>query len=556
MSIKTRLIATFAGILLGFIAMGGFALNRMNAVQDVTHDLTANWMPSLKAIGEVAEAGLRVRQQVLVHVLQTDEAGMRRTEEVIAREQRQIDTGLRAYQSLISSQAERALYDAVVSSYDTYQRELPPTLEMSRRSDQAGAVQRIEGVNRRAYEAYAQAMDALRQFNASGALRVAGEADQTYDGAVLAVVVALGLGALVLAAMGYSLIARISVPVHRLTETMQRMTGGDLNAVVADKERTDEIGAMARALEVFRDKTRDAERLAAEQAAADRKAQERGQRVETLVKGFGQESQQALEILRNAAQRLGGTSVEMSRTAEESSRLTTTLSRASDSASSNAQTAAAATEELTASIGEITRQVGRSAEVSRRAVAETERTDRTVRELADTANRIGDVVRLIADIAGQTNLLALNATIEAARAGEAGKGFAVVASEVKNLASQTAKATEEISQQVGAIQGVTGQAVEAIRSIAAVVAEIDQTAAAIAAAVEEQGAATQEIARNIAGTAEAAAALSRETGVVKQAAESGGRAAEQVRTVSNEISGTSDGLRQQLERFLKGIQAA
>ncbi|EFH12874.1 methyl-accepting chemotaxis protein [Teichococcus cervicalis] len=556
MSIKTRLIATFAGILLGFIAMGGFALNRMNAVQNVTHDLTANWMPSLKSIGEVTEAGLRIRQQVLVHVLQTDEAGMRRTEDTIAREQQLIEAGLRAYQALIAEPAERALYEAVVSSYAAYQRELPPTLEMSRRNEQQAALQRIEGVNRRAYEAYAQAMDALRQFNASGALKVAGEADRAYDSAVLAVWVTLGLGALVLAALGYSLIARISVPVHRLTETMQRMTGGDLNATVADKERTDEIGAMARALEVFRDKTRDAERLAAEQAAADRKSQERGQRVETLVKSFGQESQQALETLRGAAQRLGGTSAEMSRSAEEAARLTTTLSRASDSASSNAQTAAAATEELTASIGEITRQVGRSAEVSRRAVAETERTDRTVRELADTANRIGDVVRLIADIAGQTNLLALNATIEAARAGEAGKGFAVVASEVKNLASQTAKATEEISQQVGAIQGVTGQAVEAIRSIAAVVAEIDQTAAAIAAAVEEQGAATQEIARNIAGTAEAAASLSRETGVVRDAAEVSGRSAEQVRTVSGEVSSTSETLRNQLDRFLKGIQAA
>ena len=556
MSIKTRLLASFAAILISFLVLGGFALQRMGAVQLVTQDLVTNWIPSLTAIGSVSESGLRIRQQMVRHVMQTDAAAMQLTEEAINREQQRAEAGLRDYQPLITGPTERALYDAVVATFAAYQRELPPTLQLSTRGEQQAAMQRIETVNRRAFETYSQAMEALKRFNVEGANRVAAEAEETYATSQLAVMVVLGLGAVLMLLLGYSLVARISLPVQRLTATMQRMTSGDLAAAVADKDRTDEIGAMARALEVFRDKTREGERLAAEQAAADRKAQERGQRVEALVKGFGQESHQALEILRGAAQRLGSTSVDMTRTAEESSRLTTTLSHASDSASSNAQTAAAATEELTASIGEITRQVGRSAEVSRRAVAETERTDRTVRELADTANRIGDVVRLIADIAGQTNLRALTATIEAARAGEAGKGFAVVASEVKNLASQTAKATEEISQQVGAIQGVTGQAVEAIRSIAAVVAEIDQTAAAIAAAVEEQGAATQEIARNIAGTAEAAASLSRETGVVKQAAESGGRAAEQVRTVSGEISSTSDGLRQQLERFLKGIQAA
>ncbi|MDQ1079987.1 methyl-accepting chemotaxis protein [Pseudoroseomonas cervicalis] len=556
MSIKTRLLASFAVILISFVALGGFALQRMGAVQAVTQDLISNWIPSLNVISTVSDGGLHLRQMVVRHVMQTEDAAMQRTEEAIAREVQRVETGLRDYQPLITGPTERGLYEAVASAFAAYQREMTPTLQLSRRGEQQAAVRRVETVNLQAFEAYAGAMEALKRFNIDGANKVAQEAEAAYESSFLAVVVSLGLGAVLLMLLGYSLVARISLPVQRLTGTMQRMTGGDLAATVADKERTDEIGAMARALEVFRDKTREGERLAAEQAAADRKAQERGQRVETLVKSFGAESHQALEILRSAAQRLGGTSVEMTRAAEESSRLTTTLSRASDSASSNAQTAAAATEELTASIGEITRQVGRSAEVSRRAVAETERTDRTVRELADTANRIGDVVRLIADIAGQTNLLALNATIEAARAGEAGKGFAVVASEVKNLASQTAKATEEISQQVGAIQGVTGQAVEAIRSIAAVVAEIDQTAAAIAAAVEEQGAATQEIARNIAGTAEAAASLSRETGVVKQAAEIGGRAAEQVRTVSGEISGTSDGLRQQLERFLKGIQAA
>ena len=366
------------------------------------------------------------------------------------------------------------------------------------------------------------------------------------------------LGTLLIGLLAVSLVRSISLPVQRLTGSMEAMSGGNLDVTIstADRERPDEIGAMAKALEVFRTKVREAERLAAEQARSDQQGRERGQRVDAMVRSFGEETRRGLSALHAAAQRLAGTSSEMNRSAEDATRLTTTLSQASQSVSSNAQTAAAATEELTASIGEITRQVGRAAEVTRNAVSETERTDRTMRELADTANRIGDVVRLIADIAGQTNLLALNATIEAARAGEAGKGFAVVASEVKNLASQTAKATEEIGQQVGAIQGATGLAVEAIRSIASVVSEIDQTAAAIAAAVEQQGAATQEIARTIAGTAQAAAAVSRETSVVQGAAETTGRTADQLRAASSEVAQTTDSLNSGVDRFLKGIQAA
>jgi len=556
MSLKTRITASLAAILLCFLVLGGFTLERLGRVQAASEEITRKSMPAINAMGEANQDSLRVRQGLLTHMLQTDAAQMRETELRIEELLAAVRRSFGIYQRLISSPDEQALYDEMARRWDAYAAQLPPMLELSRRGVKTEADQRAWDASRQSFGAYEQAVERLMAYNLDGATKSAADAEATYDAAFWLVLGALVVGLLMVVTVGLNLVTRISLPVLRLTGSMEKMTAGDLDAAVSDRERTDEVGAMARALEVFRSKVREGERLAAEQAAANQARRERTVRLDSLVKQFGEESGQALAGLRGAAQRLNGTSAEMTRAAEEGSRLTRTLASASEGASSNAQTAAAATEELTASIGEITRQVGRSAEVSRRAVEETERTDRAVRELAETANRIGDVVKLISDIAGQTNLLALNATIEAARAGEAGKGFAVVASEVKSLASQTAKATEEIGQQVGAIQGATGMAVEAIRSIAAVVAEIDQTAAAIAAAVEQQGAATQEIARNIAGTAEAAEAVSRETVVVRGAAEGNGRAAEQVRAASDELAGTSATLREQMENFLNGVRSA
>ncbi|KAA2213080.1 methyl-accepting chemotaxis protein [Teichococcus oryzae] len=556
MSLKTRITASLAVMLLSFVALGGFALQRMATMQTVSENITRNWLPGLEASSGIARQGLHLRQLVMRHIVMTDLATLQAIDRDIDATRARAGRAIAEYERLATSPQARALHQELLRNWAAYVELLPQTQAMSHAGDKGGAAIRTGGVIREAFEAFDKTLDQLTAYNIDGAHAATDLAGRTYDTAFWMIIAALCAGAVLVALIGFNLIARVSLPVLRLTGSMERMTAGDLSVPVADRDNADEIGAMARALEVFRAKVQEGERLATAQAEVDRAQQERGRRLETLVGRFGEETSQALATLQGAAQRLNGTSVEMTRSADEGARLTRTLSTASEGASSNAQTAAAATEELTASIGEITRQVSRSAEVSRRAVEETERTDRAVRELAETANRIGDVVKLISDIAGQTNLLALNATIEAARAGEAGKGFAVVASEVKSLASQTAKATEEIGQQVGAIQGATGLAVEAIRAIAHVVAEIDQTAAAIAAAVEEQGAATQEIARNIAGTAEAAGAVSRETAVVRSAAEDNGRAADQVRVAAGELSGTSDTLRQQVARFLKEVKAA
>lgn len=243
-----------------------------------------------------------------------------------------------------------------------------------------------------------------------------------------------------------------------------------------------------------------------------------------------------IKVVGSAATELQATAESMAATAEETSRQSQSVAAASEQATNNVNTVAAATEEMANSVAEIGRQVSQSATIAKRAVDEADRTNTTVSGLADAAQKIGDVVKLISDIASQTNLLALNATIEAARAGDAGKGFAVVASEVKSLANQTAKATEDIAAQIGGIQETTKGTVEAIKSISTTIAEISQIAAAIASAVEEQGAATQEISRNITEAAAGTQEVSSNISGVNEAATETGRAAGEVLSAANELA--------------------
>jgi len=260
--------------------------------------------------------------------------------------------------------------------------------------------------------------------------------------------------------------------------------------------------------------------------------------------------QQVVDVVASASAEMEASAQSMSATAEETNRQASAVAAASEEASTNVQTVASAAEELSSSISEISRQVTQSSEVARKAVEEAAKTNTTVKGLVEAAQKIGDVVNLINDIAGQTNLLALNATIEAARAGEAGKGFAVVASEVKSLATQTAKATEDIGRQIGAIQGATNDAVNAIHGIGQTIEEIAKIASNISAAVEEQGSATQEIARNVqqasVGTQEVSSNI---TGVTRAATDTGS-AAGQVLTAAQELARQGDALKKEVESFL------
>ncbi|PWC74843.1 methyl-accepting chemotaxis protein [Azospirillum sp. TSH64] len=337
---------------------------------------------------------------------------------------------------------------------------------------------------------------------------------------------------------------------------MDRIAAGDLDAEIALTGK-DEIAEMGTALLVFRDTAREVEtaRTAAE-AERQRAAGERRQTMLSLADQFENGVKTVVETVSAAATQMHQTAAGMVATADDTSRRAGNAAEAAETASVNVDGAASAAHELSQSISEIARQVTESATIAAKAANEAERTDSTMRELNDAASRIGAVLDLISDIAGQTNLLALNATIEAARAGEAGKGFAVVASEVKQLASQTAKATEQIAGQIGAMQQATGEAVGAIRSIGQTIGRLNDIAASIAAAVEEQGAATSEIARNVQQAAGGTAQASQNIGQVRTAAGQTGQSAQEVLSVAQEVSSQTGRLQQQIDRFLSQVRSA
>ncbi|KAA0589582.1 HAMP domain-containing protein [Azospirillum oryzae] len=371
-------------------------------------------------------------------------------------------------------------------------------------------------------------------------------------GMVLASLVAVVLGLATALLIGRGL----SRPVVAMTDRMTRLAGGDRSVDIPGLDRADEIGGMAKALQVFKDSLIESDRLAEAQRADHAAQRGRGERIDRLTQEFDRLVLQALGRVSAAATQLQATAQTMSATAEQTTRQADAVASASNEATGNVETVAAATEELTASIAEIGRQVAESTRIAGQAVATAEKTDGTVRGLVDAAQRIGEVVQLITDIASQTNLLALNATIEAARAGEAGKGFAVVASEVKNLASQTAKATEEIGSQIAGIQEISRQAAGAIAEIGRVIAEINHISTTIAAAVEEQGAATKEISRNVQQAARGTQQVSGNIAGVSEAAASTGDASREVLTAADGLNHEATDLRGFVSRFLAEMRAA
>ncbi|MDE2375817.1 HAMP domain-containing methyl-accepting chemotaxis protein [Bradyrhizobium sp.] len=349
---------------------------------------------------------------------------------------------------------------------------------------------------------------------------------------------------------------RVIAPLASLSASMHRLAGGDHESVVPYIGREDEMGVMAGSVEVFRkaalemDALRTQQLQAAQHAEAEKKAAmaELANSFEASVKGVVQGVAAAAHQMQTSANA-------MTRSTDETNQQSSVVAAAATQASMNVQTVAAAAEELSASIADIGRQVTQSAKIAERAADEAGRTDNLVHGLAETAQKIGDVVKLINAIAGQTNLLALNATIEAARAGEAGKGFAVVASEVKSLAAQTAKATEEIASQVGAIQTSTADAVTAIKRIAGTITEVNTIAAAVATAIEQQGAATGEIARNVQQAATGTAEVSSNIVGVTDAVVETGRVSKDVLSAAGALSQQAEQLHREVDHFLGSVRA-
>jgi len=351
--------------------------------------------------------------------------------------------------------------------------------------------------------------------------------------------------------------ASVSGPIRSMTDRMQSLAGGELDEPIPGGESRDEIGRMARAVEVFRDNALAVRRMEQE-AAAQREAAEadRARMMIELAGRFEQGMQGVIAGVGGRAEDMGRSAGDLAKVAERGRGLAEAVANRAEQASVNVQTVASATQELAASIREISTQVQRSVSVSNRATHETHRTSELVHGLSSAAEKIGTIIQLIQAIASQTNLLALNATIEAARAGDAGKGFAIVASEVKNLASQTAQATEQIASQIATIQSATGETVTAISQFDATVREMAEISNAIASAVEQQGAATGEIARNVEEAASGTAAVTREIVDVRAVAGETDAGAEAALAVAAALQEQAVSLKGNVADFLKTIRTA
>jgi methyl-accepting chemotaxis protein len=376
--------------------------------------------------------------------------------------------------------------------------------------------------------------------------------------AIRSLFIASGVGLLLSLAVALWIGVRgLARPIAGLKAVMEAFANSDFKADVPCIERGDEVGEMARTVEVFKKNGLEVERMQIEQQVTEKRNVERGKAdMIRMADDFEGAIGEIIETVSSASTELEASASTLSSTAERTQDLTTVVAAASDEASTHVQSVASATEELTSSVNEISRQVQESARMAIAAVDQAGRTTGRVGELSKAASRIGDVVELINTIAGQTNLLALNATIEAARAGTAGRGFAVVASEVKALAEQTAKATDEIGQQIAGIQAATQESVGAIKEISGTIEKLSEISSAIAAAVEEQGRATQEIARNVQQVAQGTMQVSSNITDVQQGASETGSASSQVLSAAQSLSGESNRLRLEVGKFLSSVRAA
>ncbi|WP_421781875.1 methyl-accepting chemotaxis protein [Kiloniella litopenaei] len=361
---------------------------------------------------------------------------------------------------------------------------------------------------------------------------------------------------LIVFAVGMIIGKGITTPLHLLTDSMTRLAGGDKETDVPITDRANELGEMGRAVLIFKENMIKAEELAIAQAADQAERLKRSNSINQLTEDFEAQIKEILGSVDGAVHQMEDTASSMNNSADQVSQQSAAVANAANEASANVQTVASASEQLAASIKEIGMQVSKSTQVASDAVTQANETNNVIQGLDQSAQKIGEVLSLINDIAEQTNLLALNATIEAARAGEAGKGFAVVASEVKNLASQTSKATDEIGNQITGIQNATSDAVEAIGSIGTTIGNMDEIASAIAAAVEQQMAATQEIARNVERAANGTESVTNNINNVSNTAKESEAAANQVKQASVELSGESGKLNSYVSSFIDQVKAA
>ena len=558
LKLRTALLSAAVATTLLSIAVGGIALRSLGIIEDGSEKFALDLFPGATAAEEMHIAFGELRTVGGEHFMASSAEQRAALEKEMADLVTAFAHWKQEFGSRIPTDApeEQARFAKMMQAYDDYLGMNQQFVKLSAAGDTAKASELFSGAMDKAYDTTVTGIAELVQDHRDEAAEVDEINDSTYVSTwwTVAVMVVLLVGGSAL--LGIFSLTGVLRPLARISGSMTALADGEMNTEIPFVDRRNELGVMARAVQVFKNNAAKARELAAREQAEQARQLERANSTQAAVAAFDRVISEIVGSVNAAAGQLQATAQSLSATADKATQQSNAVAGVAQKMSENVQSVSSATEELSSSIREIGNQVNESTRIVGSAVTQADETNDKVKALAESAQRIGAVVTLINEIAGQTNLLALNATIEAARAGEAGKGFAVVASEVKNLATQTARATDEISGQIRSIQDATASSAQSIQEITQTIGRVNEISTAIASAVEEQGAATQEISRNVQEVDGGTEEVSTHIHGVTDASQQTSSASSQVLSAASHLAQNSERLKQEVDRFLATVRAA
>jgi methyl-accepting chemotaxis protein len=552
--IGTKIIIAFSIVLMTTFGLGVFSMQRMSALNDAAAEIRQDYLPGTALIGQIIGLVQEFRGIEARHIMAADMTEMKTDEAELNRLSQAHDQARQQYERLIDAGEERDRFIRIDALWSKYMPLNDRLISLSKQNDSKAAMALFKGELSKTFNEMTELLARDAAYTEEHGIAAADRAARIYVTAWWLTGAVVLLAAVAAAVSGVCLVRGIATPLTAMTSTMRRLAEHDTTVDIPGAGRRDEIGDMARAVNVFKSNIIETERLTAERETARAARSRRQDTMDQHTREFGGSVTGVMSALGTAAGNMRRAADIMAESASAVHHQASETAGGAGQSSADLTAVAAAVEQFTASVSEIARQVAVASEVAAQAVQRAEASQVTIRGLADSTARIGDVVRLIDSIAGQTNLLALNATIEAARAGDAGKGFAVVAGEVKALAAQTAKATAEIGAQIETVRSATEDTVAAMNEIGGIIGKMGEVSTAISAAVEEQSVTTREIASSIQGVAGSTAQAAKAMENVVQVADRAGDASRNILSEATEIGSESEKLRREVEQFLNAVQ--